>query len=82
MALWWIADIVGLVVVVPLVIYLANRLIREGIASKRYAEGILTHGVGITGNLEPVPALADTAALSAQVKSDAVAYVTALNALV
>lgn len=82
MALWWIANAVGLLVVIPLVIYLANRLIREGIASQRYAHEILTHGVGITGNLDPVPALLETAQLSSDVKANAVAYVTALHRLV
>ena len=81
MALWWIANVIALVVVIPLVIYLANKLIREAIASKRYADEILVHGVGIAGNLDPVPALAKTAQLSAQTKSGAVAYVPALHRL-
>ncbi len=81
MALWWIANVAGLLVVIPLVVYLANRLIGQAIAAQRYAHEILTHGVGITGNLDPVPALVDTAQLSSQVKADAVAYVTALNRL-
>jgi uroporphyrinogen-III decarboxylase len=80
--LWWIANLIALVVVVPLVIYLANKLIREAVASKRYAEEILVHGVGITGNLDPVPALGQTAALSAVAKANAVDYVTALHDLV
>jgi hypothetical protein len=81
MVLWWIANIVGLVVVIPLVIWLANRIIREALASKHYAEEILHHGVGITGNLDPVPALVETAQLSADVKGNAVAYVTAVKRL-
>lgn len=81
MVLWWIANIVGLLVVIPLVLFLANRIIREARASERYAEEILTHGVGITGNLDPVPALSETAQMSAAVKNDAVAYVTALKRL-
>ena len=82
MVLWWLANIVALVVVIPLVIFLANRIIREAIAAQRYAEEILEHGVGITENLGPVPALAETAQLSSEVKADAVAYVTALQRLV
>ena len=81
MVLWWIANIVGLVVVIPLVIWLANKLIRQAYAAKRYAEEILVHGVGITGNLDPVPALAETAQLSADVQVNAVAYVTAVKRL-
>ncbi len=82
MVLWWIANAVGLVVVIPLVVFLADRLIREAIAIRQYADEILVHGVGITGNLDPVPALNETAALSEQVKADAVAYVTALRRMV
>ena len=81
MVLWWIANLLGLLVVIPLVIFLANGLIREAIAAKRYGEEILVHGVGITGNLDPVPALAETAQLSSQVKAAAVAYLTALKPL-
>lgn len=81
-ALWWIANVVALLVVIPLVIYLANKLIRAAVASQRYAAEILTHGVGITGNLDPVPALGRTAELSAVAKANAVAYVTALRNMV
>jgi len=81
MVLWWIANVIALAVVVPLVIFLANRLIREATASRRYAEEILRHGVGITVNLVPVPALAETAQLSAGVQDKAVAYVTAVKRL-
>lgn len=82
MVLWWMANAVGLVVVIPLVVFLADRLIREAVAIKRYADEILLHGVGITGNLDPVPVLNETAALSARVQADAVAYLTALRRMV
>ncbi len=82
MLLWWIANVLALVVVIPLVIHLAHTLIHEAQSSQRYADEILTHGVGITANLDPVPALVETATLSARAKSEAVAYVAALNRLV
>lgn len=81
MALWWIANVLALAVVIPLVIYLANKVIREVLTARRYAAEILVHGVGITANLDPVPALARTAELSAVAKTNAVAYVTALDDL-
>ena len=37
MILWWIANAVALFVVVPIVIQLANRVIRPGIEIQRYA---------------------------------------------
>jgi hypothetical protein len=77
--LWWIANLIGLLVVIPLVAFLAAQILREAIAVRRYADEILVHGVGITGNLDPVPALVRTQELSAVAKANAVAYVTALR---
>lgn len=82
MALWWIANIVALVVVIPLVIYLANRVITPAREIDRYADEILVHGVRLSGTLDPLPALADTRELSEQVKANAVRYITALERLV
>ncbi len=82
MVLWWIANVVALVVVIPLVILLANRVIRPALEIKRYAENILEHAVLLRDNVEPVPALADTRDLVGRVKGNAAAYVTALERLV
>lgn len=79
MWLWWLANIVALVAVVPLVVLLANRVIRPAVEISRYADDILEHGVLLTGNLEPVPVLADTAELVQGVTGQAVRYVTALH---
>jgi uroporphyrinogen-III decarboxylase len=82
MALWWLANIVGLVVVVPLVVALANRVILEALEANRYADDILEHGVGLAGNLDPVPALVGTRDEVARVTDRAVRYVTALDRMV
>ncbi len=82
MVLWWIANVVALVVVLPLVVLLANRVISAGLEIRRYADDVLVHGVGLAGNLDPVPALHDTRTQVARVTANAVAYVTALNRLV
>jgi integral membrane sensor domain MASE1 len=79
MVLWWIANALVLLVVVPLVIVLANRTIAQAREVARYADDILTHGVGITAALEPLPALAETGRLVAQASEHAVAYVQALD---
>ena len=81
MALWWIANVAALLLVVPLVIQLANRVIRPAVEIQRYADDILEHGVGLTKNLEPVPALLDTRSIVTDVTANAVRYVTALYAL-
>lgn len=57
-------SVIGLVVlflvVAPLVVVLAHRLLTRIGEVGRYADDILEHGVGITANLDPVPALLDT----------------------
>ncbi len=82
MVWWWIVNLVGLLVVIPLVIALANRVIRPALEIRGYAEDILAHGVLLSGNLDPVPALAKTEELIGQTKERAVAYAAALDRLV
>ena len=79
MALWWIGNVIALAVVIPLVILLANRIIRRLREAAAYADEILEHGVLLAGNLDPVPALGDTRDLVEQATGSAVRYVTALN---
>lgn len=80
--LWWLANAVALLVVIPLVILLANRVIAEAREIRQYSDEILQHGVGLTGTLDPLPALADTRAVVEQVRGNAVRYVTALHRIV
>lgn len=82
MVLWWIGNAVLLLVVAPVVILLANRVIRAGNEITDYADDILVHGVGLSGNLDPVPALLDTKSLVETATGNAVRYVTALEPLV
>ena len=79
MVLWWLGNLVLLLVVVPLVLFLANRIMREGAEITSYAADILEHGVGLSENLVPVPALVDTGELIGVAKGHAVRYVTALD---
>lgn len=57
-------SIIGLAVlfliVAPVVVFLAQRVLSRIAEIRRYADDILEHGVGITANLDPVPALLDT----------------------
>lgn len=79
MVLWWIGNVVLLVVVAPLVVFLANRVIRAGIEITEYADDILEHGVGLAGNLDPVPALVETRELVGVATGHAVRYVHGLE---
>jgi len=82
MVLWWIVNAVALFVVAPLVIFLANRVIRAGREINAYADDILVHGVLLTKALDPVPALVTTRDEVEVITAHAVRYVTALRRLV
>lgn len=82
MWLLWLANALLLLLVVPLILLLANRVIRPAVEISRYADDILEHGVGIAANLDPVPALIDTRDLVIVAKGHAVRYVVALGPLV
>jgi hypothetical protein len=81
MVWWWIGNAVLLLVVIPLVVHLANGLVRQTQEVRDYASDILTHGLGITANLDPVPALADTADLVQVARDAAAQYAAAVDAL-
>lgn len=81
MWLWWIGNAVLLFFVMPHVLLLANRIIRPALEVQRYADDILEHGVLLTENLEPVPAIADTRDLVAAARSLSVSYVGAVGPL-
>lgn len=81
MVLWWVGNVILLAVVAPVVIMLANRLIRRATEIRRYADDILEHGVGLAGNLDPVPALATTTESISNVKGLAVRYLGAAGKL-
>ena len=77
MALWWAGNAVLLAVVVPVVLLLANRVLRLAVEIRRYADDILDHSVALTGNLDPVSAVGDTRDLVSAAKGLAVGYVGA-----
>jgi uncharacterized membrane protein len=81
MVWWWIGNAVLLLVVIPLVVHLANGLVRRTQEVRDYASDILAHGLGITANLDPVPALADTAGLVRVTRDAAARYAAAVEVL-
>ncbi len=82
MLLWWIGNVIGLVVVIPLVAVLAQRVVRTLSEILRYGKDIAEHGELLAGNLDPVTALAETRDRAAEVKRNATNYVHALDRLV
>jgi hypothetical protein len=81
MVLWWIGNAVLVFVVIPLVLYLAKKVISQILEIRRYADDILEHGAGIDKNLEPAPALLETRQHVGEVKDAAVRYLGALQRL-
>ncbi|HEX2699065.1 MAG TPA: hypothetical protein VHM89_02540 [Acidimicrobiales bacterium] len=79
MALWWIGNLVLLFVVVPVVLLLLNRLLRQIMEINAYANDILEHGVGITAALDSVPKLVTTRELAGTAHAAAGRYVGALQ---
>lgn len=81
MVWWWIGNAALLLLVIPLVVVLANRLVRHALEIDRYAADILEHGVAVTGNLDPIPELARTAELVSAAKQGAARYAGAVGRL-
>ena len=81
MWLWWLGNAVLLLVIVPVVLLLANRVMRPALEIKRYAADIDVNGAALAGHLKPVPAVADTRDLVAAAKGLAVRYLTAAGPL-
>jgi hypothetical protein len=55
MTLWWIGNAVLLVVVVPVLVALLNRVLAAVERIRRASEDILAGGVALTGKLDDVP---------------------------
>jgi hypothetical protein len=77
--LWWIGNLVLLFVVVPVVLLLLNRLLRQIMEINAYADDILEHGVGITAALDAIPKLVQTRDLVGVAHQAAGRYVGALK---
>jgi hypothetical protein len=72
---WWIGNIVLLVVVLPVVIYLLNRVLAAVERIRHATDDILTGGVALVGELSGVPdALAVTDETVREVSVGAVRY--------
>lgn len=81
MVWWWIGNALLLLVVIPLVVVLANRLVARTEEVRNYTADALTHGLGITANLDPIPALADTVGLVSAARDAAARYAGAVGSL-
>jgi len=75
MVLWWIGNIVLLVIVLPVVIFLLNRVLAALERIRHATDDILSGGVTLIGELTPVPqALATTDTTVKEISVGAVRY--------
>jgi hypothetical protein len=75
MVLWWIGNIILLVVILPVVIYLLNRVLAAVERIRHATDDILSGGVALVGELQGVPeALATTDATVSEISVGAVRY--------
>ena len=75
MVLWWIGNVVLLVVVLPVVIWLLNRVLAALERIRAASDNVLAGGVALVGELDGLPeALATTDKTIEEVKVGAVRY--------
>ena len=75
MVLWWIGSVILLVVVLPVVIYLLNRVLAALERIRGAADDILAGGVALIGELDGLPeALAVTDTTVKEISVGAVRY--------
>lgn len=75
MVLWWIGNAILLFVILPVVVYLLNRVLAALERIRGAADEILAGGVALAGELEGVPAgLAETDKVVREVTVGAVRY--------
>jgi hypothetical protein len=81
MELLWVANAVLLLVVAPLVLLFAGRVVRRLRAISKLADATLEHGLGLSGQLNAVPKLLETKQLTGAARGLVGRYGTALAAL-
>lgn len=81
MVWWWIGNAVLALVVIPVVLVVAESVVRPTVEIKRYAADVLENGLRITSNLDPVPALVDTRRMVGDTLAGVARYGTALDEL-
>jgi hypothetical protein len=73
--LWWIGNVILLLVILPVVIFLLNRVLAAVERIRGATDAILSGGVALIGELQGVPeALATTDATIGEVTVGAVRY--------
>ncbi len=77
--LWWLAIAGFFLVVVPVVVIVANRVVGAARHIRESARDTLDHGIKVAGNLDPMPELARTGDLMTRVGEGIERYAAALE---
>lgn len=82
MVLWWIGNLILLLVVVPVLVALLNRVLAALERVRAASDDILTGGVALVGELDGVPeALAETDQTVEAIATGAVRYAGSVGKL-
>lgn len=76
---WWILNAVLFFVVLPLVLFYLNGVLRPAREIRKYVFDILDHGVALTGELESLELLNTTRDLVARAVEPASRYVSMIE---
>lgn len=74
MTLWWIANGLLLLVIIPVVVLLLHRLRQPVLEIRAYADDVLEHGVLALANLDAVDELVETRQRVGVLKEQVIAY--------
>ena len=79
MTLWWIGNLLFVVAIIPLVIWILNRVLEPAKQIEYYADDILDSGAQFPVHLQALRELTRTRDLSRQVNADLERYSRALD---
>ena len=79
MILWWIGNIIFVLVIIPLVIWILNRVLEPAMQIEYYADDILDSGAQFPVHLQALRELGRTRELARQVNIDLERYSRALD---
>ncbi|MGH9300579.1 MAG: hypothetical protein ACRD0E_01720 [Acidimicrobiales bacterium] len=82
MTLWWIGNAIALFVVLPVVIYLFDRILKAVERIRGAVDNILVDGVSLTGDLDDLPeVLSNTGNIVKEVAIGTVRYAGSVGKL-
>ncbi len=79
MTLWWVGNAIFLLVIIPFVVLLLNRLMRPAVEIGKYADDVLEHGVILIASLDATDELLKTRDLVKKVGAGVGQYGAALD---